>query len=497
MKITRTLTTTSIFALFAGPALADLTAEDVLADQLSQVRIYGLDAQTTGQSKSGDTLTVNGMVATAEVPEGTMSFTIGGMELVEQGDGTVRMVYPDEMPIAITGTMDGEDFGLEMVLRQSGTENIVSGTPENIRYDFSSSNMTIGDVRFSAPEEAMEMDMNMEISMSGLAGFMALGSGTVRDYEIDFASQAMNAVIAFAEPGGEGSFNLTFDVADLAAAYSGKLAQQELMGSFAQSIQAGNATNGTATIGATNYTFAGSGPEGAFEGSMSSAGSDFDFAMGPQGIDYSTTSRDISLTFGGDAIPFPPMTFKMAETGGRFALPVVPGEDPQDFAIGLSFVGLELDQMLWGMFDPAGQLPRDPATVIVDLSGEVVLTQDIFDPANAEMMMMAPPGQINGLDINKVEVTVAGAQLTADGAFTFNNEMGIPMPAGTANLMLTGGNALLDTLVGMGLVPEDQAMGARMMMGMFAIPGDGPDTLVSTIEVKEDGAVLANGQRIR
>ena len=73
----------------------------------------------------------------------------------------------------------------------------------------------------------------------------------------------------------------------------------------------------------------------------------------------------------------------------------------------------------------------------------------------------------------------------------------MPLPSGTLNLMLTGGNALLDTLVNMGLVPEDQAMGARMMLGMFARPGDGPDTLVSTIQVNEDGSVLANGQRIK
>ncbi|MGI9393360.1 MAG: DUF2125 domain-containing protein, partial [Boseongicola sp.] len=69
--------------------------------------------------------------------------------------------------------------------------------------------------------------------------------------------------------------------------------------------------------------------------------------------------------------------------------------------------------------------------------------------------------------------------------------------AGVANLMLVGGNGLLDKLVGMGLLPDEQAMGARMMMGLFARPGDGPDTLVSTIEVNEDGSVLANGQRIK
>lgn len=40
-------------------------------------------------------------------------------------------------------------------------------------------------------------------------------------------------------------------------------------------------------------------------------------------------------------------------------------------------------------------------------------------------------------------------------------------------------------------------MGARMMMGMFGTPGEGEDVITSTIEVTEDGQVLANGQRLR
>lgn len=40
-------------------------------------------------------------------------------------------------------------------------------------------------------------------------------------------------------------------------------------------------------------------------------------------------------------------------------------------------------------------------------------------------------------------------------------------------------------------------MGARMMMGLFAVPGEGEDTLNSKIEVNGEGHVLANGQRIR
>jgi hypothetical protein len=124
------------------------------------------------------------------------------------------------------------------------------------------------------------------------------------------------------------------------------------------------------------------------------------------------------------------------------------------------------------------------------------MEEDIFAPEFAEEMTEAP-GQINSLDINKVLLTLAGAELSGEGAFTFNNSGPVPMPAGTMNMMLTGANGLLDTLVNMGLVPEEQAMGARMMMGLFAKPGNGPDTLVSEIEVQENGAVLANGQRIR
>jgi len=39
-------------------------------------------------------------------------------------------------------------------------------------------------------------------------------------------------------------------------------------------------------------------------------------------------------------------------------------------------------------------------------------------------------------------------------------------------------------------------MGARMMMGMFARPGDGPDTLTSTLEFK-DKCFFANGMRLQ
>ncbi|MEM9581020.1 MAG: DUF2125 domain-containing protein, partial [Pseudomonadota bacterium] len=99
-------------------------------------------------------------------------------------------------------------------------------------------------------------------------------------------------------------------------------------------------------------------------------------------------------------------------------------------------------------------------------------------------------------------VSVAGAKLTGDGDFTFDNTDltsfdGLPKPTGKVNLALDGGNGLMDKLVQMGLLPEEQAMGARMMMGLFARPGEGEDSLTSTLEINEEGHILANGQRIQ
>ena len=73
----------------------------------------------------------------------------------------------------------------------------------------------------------------------------------------------------------------------------------------------------------------------------------------------------------------------------------------------------------------------------------------------------------------------------------------MPKPTGSLDLTLVGGNGLIDKLVAMGLLPEEQAMGARMMMGLFAVPGDGEDSLKSKLEINEDGHVLANGQRLK
>ncbi|MEM8802483.1 MAG: DUF2125 domain-containing protein [Pseudomonadota bacterium] len=498
MTFTRSILMTSAFAILAAnPALADLTAEQVLADQLKQMQSYGLTAETTSQSKSGDVLTVDGYTSELVFPEGSFTMTMGGAIFTED-NGSVIITYPDEIPITIAGVAEGEEpFEMVMTLRQSGTRAVVTGIPEEIRYDFTAEAFSVDEIKFLEPAEAAEMDMTVDISLNGLSGFMEIvGGGTIRDYTSAFNFASMAATIAADVPEDDGAFNIEINGENISSEYSGRLAPQDFMASMAQTIEAGSRTVGTASHGPLTYALSADTPDGGIEMAAALASGTFDFKMDEDGLDYGGTSKDMTVTVGGSAMPLPPMSFSAAETGGRFALPVVPSEDSQGFALLTRMIGLELDPTIWGIFDPTGQLPRDPANLVIDLGGEVVLTDDIFDPEAMENLA-GPPGQINALDVNDIQLSFAGAELTGNGEFAFNNEGFFSIPSGVANLKLTGGNGLLDTLVNMGLVPQEQALGARMMMGLFARPGPGDDTLLSTIEVKEDGSVLANGQRIQ
>ena len=119
-----------------------------------------------------------------------------------------------------------------------------------------------------------------------------------------------------------------------------------------------------------------------------------------------------------------------------------------------------------------------------------------------ERIVVAPCGDTHALSVNDLLVQAVGAKLTGKGAFTFDNTdmrtiPGMPRPEGAIDLALNGANALIDNLIAMGIISDQEAMPARMMMGMFAVPGDGPDSLKSKIEINAQGHILANGQRIK
>jgi hypothetical protein len=72
----------------------------------------------------------------------------------------------------------------------------------------------------------------------------------------------------------------------------------------------------------------------------------------------------------------------------------------------------------------------------------------------------------------------------------------MPRPEGWANVKLMGINGFLEKAVKMGLIGSQQAMGAQMAIGMFALP-IGNDMMQTEVAIDKNGSVFANGQKLR
>jgi hypothetical protein len=223
--------------------------------------------------------------------------------------------------------------------------------------------------------------------------------------------------------------------------------------------------------------------------------------MSDTALQYDSDVTDLSVSLNGAGMPFP-IEVSLARYGVGLVVPLAQTDAPADVGLRLNLTDLALNDEIWSLIDPDGAVPHDPATLIVDLDGKATPAISFADlGADDSTALDAGPGELNALTLNNLTLKLGGAELTGVGDFTFDNTDldtfdGMPRPQGALTFNLTGANALIDSLVQMGVVAQDQAMMGRMMMGMFAtVSGD--DALTSKIEIDDHGQVTANGQRIR
>ncbi|MCV2881975.1 DUF2125 domain-containing protein [Actibacterium sp. XHP0104] len=493
--------------LFAGQmALADVTAQEVW-DNMVRMAAMSNETLTGTLSQKGDTLTVNDTVLTYIDDEGTtVTVPLGTMTLEEKRNGSVEINSPDSYQMLVNvAPEDGEKVEIVIDVTQSDADIIASGSREAMKmtYEFGKieldvSSLTVDGEKVDAKISGTLNDLDGAYEMTPNGGMIL----TKSEMSLSSADATVKATPP-AEEGAEkeGHLNLELTIADVASASKATMPENVDPTDFGAMVEAGLDTTGTLTHGAVTMAidFADKMETGQVNASVASGLIDFGLVGGV--VSYRNTYRDTSISASGSNIPLPMVAFGLAETDFNIQMPLAKGDEPQDFTFLTALRGLTISEDLWGLFDPAGQLPHDPVNLVIDLAGKGNWAINLFDQDEAKTMQ-GPPGELHELNVNDLELTVAGASLTGKGGFTFDNTdlttfNGTPAPDGTLNLKLVGGNTLLDTLVAMGLVPEDQVMGMRMMMGLFARPGDGEDTMVSEITVKPDGQVLANGQRLK
>ena len=495
------------FTLVAQAAWADLTPQDVWGDWRSYMEGMGYEIAAT-ETANGDTLAVSDISLSFAMPEaqGDITMSLGTISFDQNSDGTVAIIMPDVMPITMTGNggLPNSDFSMEMTYTQSGQALTASGDPKAVTYLYTAQSFAMDLVQMMAGgQDIGQQDIRMKVNGTDVSSTTTMTIGDMRGYEQSgsIANVAYDIFVKSIE-GDEGQGAIKGNIDGVSIAGTGTIPLEIVDGAdVAAMLNAGFDITGTIGYAAGSSAFDIKDPQnGNYVMNSTSQGGEIGVKMGADGLAYDVSQRGLNLSVVAEAMPVP-IDIQMAESGFNLAMPVSKSDEVQDFAFGIKMSDFTMSDFIWGMFDPSAQLPRDPATIVLDLTGKAKLLIDWMNP-EAAAQMTGNPADVKEVTLGSLLVSAAGAKLEGAGDIAFDGAAaglvpGVGNPVGDVNLALAGGNGLLDKLVAMGLLPQDQAMGARMMMGLFAVPGDAPDTLKSKIEFTADGQILANGQRLR
>ncbi|MBC6437941.1 MAG: DUF2125 domain-containing protein [Rhodobacteraceae bacterium] len=471
----------------AGKALlAESRASALWADWQEQFAATGQSFTTDSVVSTGDGLVIRGFATSmtiTDVPgyEFRLTGHIDRITLTEQDDGTIR-VTPSDM-YRITGAGRGPEGVTTQItgdITHEGLDILVLDTGDGWRYDYAADLRRLTAVSRGSPAE----ELLMVIEASDMAGQVLLtesGQGAPRftgssafggltgmadlNAQTEELTMTFNVGPARVRSGGSGPGNPFLnlflfhvpDVRDDAHLHdAGEITYESL--EYAVTIrEAGREAGQNAT------TIRGANGGGRMALGLEGGAGAFDLS-----------ARDVAISVVAPEFPLP-VTVTAESAGVLLTMPLTPARGPSDGALRLEYQGVKMGAAAWDMFDPGRVLPRDPATLILDVTGTV----------------QGPADDLRTLTLNDLEIAVAGATLTGKGALDF--APGQQMPAGSIQLQATGLHTLLDRLTGAGLVPMEQAVGLRAMAGIFARPGTRPDTLETVLDFWHDGGVTVNG----
>ncbi|MFN4202726.1 MAG: DUF2125 domain-containing protein [Tabrizicola sp.] len=504
--MTRALTSSSAIGLvlLASSATADVTPQEVWASWQAMLTAAGQQLTIGSTADNGSSVEVTGLeVSYKDQMGGSASVSFDKVSFAANGDGTVTITMPDSYPLQMAFPDEGDGPGsLKMTVRQPGMKIVAGGSATETSYDFTGPSVAVA-LDEITDEDGKVLDTRGDLALAGLtARYLVAQDGNKTNLDSSFRADSMQFSLSGAdttgETGGRGTVAVTLK--DLTGATKGTFLGADVMANMAVALNSGFTMDSTFDFGAMTMNADIEEAAGPTKMAATATGGGFVLAMDKTRMNYGTSLNGGKFTVSGAEIPFPQVELAFAESGFNLLMPVSKSDSPQDFAFLTKFVDFTVSEGIWAMVDPGATLSREPATVIVDLKGTGKWKQDIMDPA-VQMEGAEPPGELDSLDIAQLVAKAAGAEVSAAGGLTFDNSDmttfdGMPRPDGKISIGIKGANKLVENLIALGILSEDDAMGFRMGLAMFARPGAGPDELTSEIEFK-DGGLFANGQRLQ
>ncbi|MEM6695423.1 MAG: DUF2125 domain-containing protein [Pseudomonadota bacterium] len=511
-------------AFVTGASLAILpltaTAEVTAIDVWNNIKAA---SESTGASVIADVSEAGGVVTVADVTlrwalpmgVGQVDVNYGTLVLTPRGDGTVDLGGPLDQTITFGFEVVGEGAAsIAMGYNVSGYSTIASGEPGDVTYDYSidSAAVTFENVEFTGDmaDGASQIDVEGEMSFADMTGSYriteadlialtsdgSIGSGIIDlTYTIAVDGEPPVTSITDATLGamvGKFGFNLPkggVSLLALPAALRDGMSFSYDYTSEAQSSEASTLVGDDVMMRQNTGT-------GALTGEV---------AFDSDGLRMDFAASDYTLDMEQPLLMPLPISMAVSSVETQLDMPILETGDAVEAAMRVVMNGLTIDPGLWAMIDPGGALPQDPIDLTADMTSSVRLLMDLLDfDALAELDQTgAVPAEIEGLTINSLNVKAVGAEADMVGAVTFDNTDletfgGFPAPDGAATITLRNAEALLDTLVQMGLATPEDMMGVTMVLSGFFRAGDNENERVTDIEIDgAAGTVTANGMRVR
>ncbi|MBN2630514.1 MAG: DUF2125 domain-containing protein [Rhodobacteraceae bacterium] len=484
--------------LIAAQTQAQVTPEEVWQGWQKMGATYGQALTADSVTRQGDTLVVSGMQVSMDQDGAKISGTLDEVRFRDLGDGTVEVTMSETYPLAMT--MPGEDGATEelaITISQPGIRMIAGGSATHTAYTIVAPNTSLAMQAGRNGEKLADINATFS-NVNGTYNLAQNGGKSTLDSDVTIEGVAFTAT---GKSDGQ-PFDMAGTMAALKVSTAGDFLGAAAMENVAQALRDGFSTTLDFSYGAGDFRFNASDDQGRpVKVAATNQTGTLLFRLAGDSLTYNAGGTGVVMTVSGGEIPFPELKISYAEAGFDLTMPVLRTLAPTPFAFGTRIVDLTVSDEIWGMFDPTVALPRDPATLIIASKGTATLKQDIVDAEAMEAAGTAPAGEINSLDLTSLVLRVAGAAVTGAGSVTFDNTDlvtfdGLPAPTGTVDVTMTGANGLIDKLVSMGLIPDQEVMGLRMMLAMFAKPGEGPDVLTSQVEFKDKG-LFVNGTRLK
>jgi hypothetical protein len=489
---TRVLTLSAFACLAAQPALC-LTAEELWAEWQSQSAAMGQIVSAQEVSADNGVLTLTGYSSRFTDGDVVAMGQVDQMVMTETGDGRVVVTMSDTYTIRLSVAPEPGTTPIKAMFTvdMPGLTITASGPSDARSYTYAAARITVEDGPITGGAGPLP-SLDMTIAIADYAATVNLtGSdpAAMRYVSTSSLGGVTGALTLIPPPGEDGRLTARFALGASAATGAGSLGNLTAMAKGADVLPEDFAFDGDFRYDSAQMDLRLDHPIEGFSLQSSNAGGRLAANLSDRELGFRAAATGSTSTLQSADVPVP-VTTAIGSAEIAVSVPLAASDDPQPFATRLAYQDATLSDEIWALFDPAQVIPRDPISLVADVSGSLRLLSNLLssDPDQRASV----PAELVDLSLNELRIALAGAELSGSGSAIFAPAPR-QRPIGAFDLRLQGSNALLDRLQNSGLLPIEQLAMARGLLAALTRPGAAPDTVETTIQFTEGGGITANG----